>query len=143
MGVEQNNPISTPGVAKAAAFDATEVAACDQLAAGRGRRALHGGDHRFGQLHDRLHHRAARIHDLREIGAAAIGIGAAGGELLHVMARGKRGAAGRDHHRAHAGIVAKLVHRAVQFGDQGLRQAVARRGPVQRQHRDGPCVVTE
>ena len=61
----------------------------------------------------------------REIGAAAIGIGAAGGQFLHVVAGGKGRAIGRDHHRAHLGVVVNVVQRRVQFGDQAFRQAVA------------------
>ena len=71
-----------------------------------------------------------------EIGAAAIGIAAARGQFLHVVAGGKGRAVGGDHHRAHALVVVDFLQRRVQFADQAFRQAVARRGPVEREHRD-------
>ena len=138
IGVEQNSPMSTPGVANVAALRGDrEIAACDQLASGGGGDALHGGDHRLRQLHDGLHHRAAGIHHLGKIGAPAIGIGAARGQFLHVVAGGKRRAVGCDHHRAHAGIVVNVFQRRMQFGDHGFGQAVARRGAIERQHGNG------
>ena len=49
MGVEQNRPIFTPGVANQAFSDAIgEVARRDELAARRGGGALDPGDHRLG-----------------------------------------------------------------------------------------------
>jgi hypothetical protein len=87
-------------------------------------------------MHDRLHHRAAGIHDLGEIGAPAIGISAAGGQFLHVVARGEGWTAGRDHHRAHPGIVVNFPERRMQLGDQAFREAVAGFGPIEREHAD-------
>ena len=137
IGVEQNRPISTPGRGEARGFGGDrEIAACHQLAAGGGGDALDRGDHRLRQMHDGLHHRAAGIHDLREIGAAAIGIGAARGQFLHVVAGGKSRAVGRDHDRADAVVVVNVLQRRVQFGDQAFRQAVAGRRPVEREHGD-------
>ena len=71
-----------------------------------------------------------------EIAAAAIGIAAARGQFLHVVAGGEGRTVGRDHHRAHAGVVVNLLQRRVQFGDQAFRQAVAGLGPVEREHGD-------
>ncbi len=73
---------------------------------------------------------------MRKIGAPVIGIGAAGGEFLHVVARGKGRAVGREHHRAHAGIVVNIPERRMQFADQAFRQAVAGLRPVEGQHGD-------
>jgi len=110
------------------------VASCD---------ALHGGHHGFGQVHDCLHHRAAGVHDLREIGTATISIGAACGEFFHVMAGGKGRAIGRDYDRAHVSVVMNVVQRRVQLGDQTFRQAVARRRPVEREHGDVACALAQ
>jgi hypothetical protein len=135
IGVEQNSPMSTPGVAKLAASGDREIAARDQLAAGGGRYALHGGDHGFRQMHDRLHHRAAGIHHLRKVGAAAVGIAAPRRQFLHVMARGEGRAIGRDHRRARCCRRGSRSAR-VQLGDQAFGEAVARAGPVEREHGD-------
>ena len=78
-----------------------EIAACDELAAGGGGDALHRRDHRLRQVDDLLHHRAAGRHDLAEIGAAAVGIGAARGEFLEIVAGAERRAVRGQHDRAH------------------------------------------
>ena len=94
IGVEQNRPMSTPGVANLAADGGDrQIAGRHQLAAGGGGGALHRGDHRLRQVDDLLHHGAARRHDVREIGAAAVGVAAPRGQFLHVVA----GAEGRAH----------------------------------------------
>src|SRR3954451_24844542 len=57
IGVEQNRPILTPGVAKRgppAGAGATPAGA-NELAAAGGRRTVHLGDHRLGQPVDALH----------------------------------------------------------------------------------------
>jgi hypothetical protein len=76
---------------------------------------LHGGDHRLRHGDDLLHHGAARRHDVLEIGAAAVVVGAVAVELLEVVAGGERRAVGGEYDRADAGIV----------GDGG--QSVAKR----------------
>jgi hypothetical protein len=113
-----------------------KIAARHQLASRRRRHALDRRHHRLRQLHDGLHHGAAGGHDLRKIGAPVIGVAAAGGEFLHVVAGGKGRAVGCEHHRAHACIVVNIPERGMQFGDQAFRQAVARLRPVEGQHRD-------
>jgi hypothetical protein len=85
-------------------------------------------------LHDGLHHRAAGGHDFGEIAAPAIGVGAAGGQFLHVVTGGKRRTAGGDHHRAHAFIVVNVRERRMQLRNQSLRQAVAGFRPIEREH---------
>ena len=85
-----------------------KIAACDDLASRGGGDALYRCYYRFGQVHDRLHHCAAGVHDMREVGAAAIGIGATGGHLLHIVAGGKSRAIGRDHHRSDAFVVVNV-----------------------------------
>ena len=120
-----------------------EIAACDQLAAGRGRDALDGGDHGLRQMHDRLHHGAAGVHDLREIGAAAIGVAAPRGQFLHVVAGGEGRAVGGDHHRTHALVVVDLLQRPLQFRDQAFGEAVARGRAVERQHGDAADRLAE
>ena len=106
IGVEQNSPMSTPGVAKpASARGDGEIAARDELAAGRGRDALHRRDHRLGQGDDPLHHGAAGVHDLLEIGAAAVGVAAACGQLLEIVAGAERRTVRRQHDGANAVVL--------------------------------------
>ena len=137
IGVEQNRPISTPGVANLRCLRGDgEVAARDQLAAGGGGLACTRGDHRLRQGDDLLHHGAAGRHDLLEIGAAAVGVAAPPGELLEVVAGAERRPVGREHDRAHAGRAAIAVSASPSASSSRLGQAVARRRPVKRQHRD-------
>ncbi|MGY3589066.1 hypothetical protein ACVIF9_007743 [Bradyrhizobium sp. USDA 4350] len=84
-------------------------------------------------MHDRLHHRAAGVHDLCEIGAAAVGVGAPRGELLEVMAGAEGRAVGREHDGTDALVSADIVQRSVQLADQALGEAVAGRGAIERQ----------
>ena len=144
IGVEQNSPMLTPGVANAAALRRDrEIAACDQLAAGRARRPLHAGDHRLRQMHDRLHHRGAGIHQLLEVGAAAIRIAAPRGHLLHVVAGGEGRAVRREHDGAHALVGGDLGEARGQRGDQRFRQAVARLRAVEDENRDVVGVLAQ
>jgi hypothetical protein len=94
-------------------------------------------------MHDRLHHRAAGVHDLPKIGAAAIGIAAARGQFLHVVARGEGRTIGRDDDGADAVVVMDFFQRAVQLGNQALRQAVARRRPVEGEQADAADVFLQ
>ncbi|GCC48016.1 hypothetical protein chiPu_0032518, partial [Chiloscyllium punctatum] len=110
-----------------------EITACDELAAGRGGDALNSRDHRLRQVHDRLHHRAAGVHDLSKIGAATIGIAAPRGELLHVVPGGISRTIRGDHDGADVPVVADVVQRSMEAGDHALRKAVARRGAIERQ----------
>jgi len=73
-------------------------------------------------------------HHLGEIAAAAVGVGAARRQFLHVVAGGIRRAGGRDHYRAHFWLVVNLFQRRVQLRDHRFRQTVARRGAIERQH---------
>jgi hypothetical protein len=120
-----------------------QIAARDQLAAGGGRDALHGGDNRLRQVHDRLHHGAAGIHDLGKVGAATVGIAAARGQFLHVVAGGKCRAVGRDHDCADRLVVVNFLQRIVECRDQAFRQAVARRRPIEREHGDAADFFTQ
>ena len=128
IGVEQNSPISTPGVAKLAASEAT---ARSQLATSWQPAAVAmpwtAATTGFGRCTIACIIALQAFMILREIGAAAIGIAAARGQFLHVVAGGEGRTVGRDHHRAHALVVVDLLQRRVQFGDQAFRQAVARR----------------
>jgi len=54
MGVEQNRPISTPGVRSLPARRRPRDRSCHELAAGAVAMALHGGDHGLRQKHDGL-----------------------------------------------------------------------------------------
>ncbi len=88
IGVEQNSPISTPGVAKRASADATarsQVATSWQPAAVAipDTQAITG----CGSATICLHHVAADRHDVPKIGLAAIGIGAPRRQLLQIVAR--------------------------------------------------------
>ena len=75
IGVEQNRPMWTPGVANFAVLRGDgEIAARDQLAARRGGGALDRGDHRLRHAMDALHHGAAAVHEVLHIGAAAVGV---------------------------------------------------------------------
>jgi len=87
-------------------------------------------------VHDRLHHRAAGRHDLGKIGATAIGVGAPGRQLLHVVPGGKGRTVGRDDHRPHPCIVMNFPERGIELGDQALRQAVAGLRPIEREYGD-------
>ena len=127
----------TPGVANFAALDAiARSQLATKLAAGRACGALHGGDHRLRQTHDRLHHGRAGVHELLEVGAPAIGIAAPRGHLLHVVAGGEGRAVRREHDDAHALVGRDRGEAFGQRGDQRLGQAVARLRPVEREHRD-------
>ena len=100
IGVEQNRPILTPGVANFAAREATarsQLATSWQPAAVAVR--LHRGDDGLRQRDDLLHHAAAQCHDVLEIGAAAILVGAARIELLEIVAGGKCRSVGGEHDR--------------------------------------------
>src|SRR5437879_12419568 len=66
-----------------------EITARHQLTTSRRRDALDGGDNRLRQIHDLLHHRAAQLHNVFEISAAAIRVGSMTLELLYVMAGGE------------------------------------------------------
>ena len=59
------------------------------------------------------------------------------------MARGKRGAVVLDPDCADDLVIVDLLQRAMQFGDQAFRQAVARRRPVEREQGDGACVFAQ
>ena len=84
--------MSTPGVANLAVVGRhRKIAGRHQLAAGCGRDAVHRRDHRLRAVDDRLHHRAARRHDVLEVAAAAVGVAAPRGQFLQVVA----GAEGR------------------------------------------------
>ena len=121
-----------------------EIAACDQLAARRRRHALHRGDHRLRQVDDLLHHGAAGRHDVAEIGAAAVGVGAPRGEFLEIVAGAERRPFGGEHDRAHAPVRRDAASApSPSAAEQRLGQAVARRRPVERQHRDRPVVLPQ
>ena len=115
MGVEQNSPISTPGVANLClAGGDGEIATRHQLTAGGGRHTLHGRDYRLGQIHDPLHHIAARRHDVMEIGSAGIRVAAAAGEFLKVMPGAERGSIGSKHDRSNSVVGCDVTQRAGQ-----------------------------
>jgi hypothetical protein len=59
------------------------------------------------------------------------------------MTGGKGRTIGRDHHPAHALVVADLVQRSMQFGDQAFGQAVASIRPVEREHGDTADLFAE
>ena len=116
-----------------------QIATGDQLAAGGGGGALHGGDHRLRQVDDLLHHGAAGRHDVAEIGAPAVAIAAARGQLLHVMAGAEGRPVGRQHDGADRLVRGNIAPRLGQRGQQRFRQAVARRRAVEDQ--DGDLAV--
>jgi len=136
IGVEQNRPILTPGVANFAARDAT---ARSQLATSwrpppspwRDR-----GDDRLRQRDHLLHHAAAQCHDVLEIGAAAIVVGAMPIELFEIVAGGKCRAVGGDHHGAHRAVMRDGGERIAERRQHASRQAVARRRPIERENSD-------
>jgi hypothetical protein len=117
MGVEQNRPISTPGVANFGD-------------------ALHGCDHRLRQPHDGLHHGAADRHHMREVSAAAISVGAARAEFFQVMSGREDRAVGGDHYGAHGLVAGDVIESSVQFADQSFGETVAGGRTIQRQHAD-------
>jgi hypothetical protein len=94
-------------------------------------------------MHDRLHHGAAGVHDLRKISAPPIGVAAPRGQFLHVVAGGEGRAVGGDHHRTHARVVVDLLQRPMQFRDQPFGEAVARGRAIERQHGDAANPLAE
>ena len=90
IGVEQNNPILTPGVAKRASLTCHgEIAGRDELAPCRRGDAIHRRNDRLRRADDRQHQPGAGLHDLGKIGAPAIGIVPMRGQLLEVVTRGE------------------------------------------------------
>jgi hypothetical protein len=79
--------------------------------------------------------RAGR-HQPFEIAAAAIGVGAPGGDLLQVMPGAEGGPLRGDDDDAHRRVGARLVDALVKRRDQGLAQGVALGRPVHRQPQD-------
>ena len=84
-----------------------------------------------------------RRHDLCEIGAAAIGVGAARGQFLEVVAGGKGRAVGGDHDGAHACVVRDRGERVAERREQRLRQAVAGLRPVEREDGDAAADLAQ
>ena len=144
MGVEQNSPILTPGVAKRASWLAT---ARSQLATswqpgGRGD-AVHRGDHRLRRAHDGQHHVGAGGHGLGEEGAAAVGIVAMRRQFLEIVTGGEGRAGAGDDDGANGIRAADLANGAGQRRDQLLGEGVARLGPVQREQRDRTAILAQ
>ena len=128
IGVEQNRPMSTPGVANRRVDGGNcQVATRHKLTTGRGRHALHGGNDRLRQIDDLLHHRAAHRHDVAEIGTPSIGIASAAREFLEIVTRAEGRAVCREHNgpRAARRLLCS-VNAAGERGQHFFCQAVAR-----------------
>ena len=127
IGVEQNKPMSTPGVANFAVGGGDcQIAARHQLTTGGGRHALHGGNHWLRQIDDLLHHRAAHGHDVLEIVSATIGIASPAGEFLEIVTRAEGRAICGKHHGARRSCRRQFrSKRWTRRDQQGFRQAVA------------------
>ena len=112
MGVEQNRPILTPGVAKRAAGGGhRQIAACHQLAARRRGDALHLGDDGLGMAHDRLHQLRALREQGGEGGLAIVGIRAVRRHFLEIVAGAESRAVRGDDDDAHG--LSSRRHRAL------------------------------
>ena len=127
IGVEQNSPMRTPGVAKRASVVGDgEVAARDELAARRRGDAVHLGDDR---LRDRLHGRHQPAAGGEQLGRV---VALAGRQLGEVVAgREGRTGPGDDDHPSRGPFEGLL-----QLPHQLERQRVAPLGPVERDPRD-------
>ncbi len=121
IGVEQNNPMCTPGVAKLAVVDAT---------------ALDRRDHRLWQAQEGEHHGAAALHQLPRVAASTVCIGTMGCQFLKVMAGGEGRSVSRQHHRADALVPGKAFELLRQRRQHRLGQAVARLWAVECENRN-------
>ena len=144
IGVEQNNPILTPGVANLAASRGDgEIATRHQLAAGGRGGALDCGNNRLRQVDDLLHHAAAQPHDVREIAAPAVFILAVGIELFEIVAGGKGLPVRGEYHDMDRAILRDRGERIGQRFEGRFGQAVARLGPVEGQDGDAVPVLAQ
>ena len=91
--------------------------------------AVDGRDERLAELG----HRAVHAQQCRGVGFAAGGRGAG---ALVVAAEAEDVAGARQHAGSHRVVVARRFERQRHLGGERCRQAVARFGPVQRQHGD-------
>jgi hypothetical protein len=115
-----------------------QVAAGDQLAAGRRGDAVHAGNHGHGQGLDGLHHARA----LREQGLIIRKL-AVGLHLAQVVARAKGLAFGGQHHAAHMRLLRDRIERFLQRGQHGFRQGIELQGAVQAQGDEAVLVLAQ
>jgi len=124
IGVEQNSPILTPGVANrapSAAIARSHVATSWQPAD-----ALDGGDHRLRDALDRLHHPRADVEDLPLL------LQRAPDQLAQVVARREGGAVRPQHDGADLGPGALALQLVRELAHERGRERVALLGPVER-----------
>jgi len=123
IGVEQNRPIFTPGVAKRCTIGGHhQIARGDKLTAGRRR-------HPFDLCDDRLWHTVDGLHELgADIEQALVERHVAADHLGQVVTRGERRARGVDDDRPHARILAQPV----ECGDQLFHEFEAERVALPR-----------
>ena len=136
MGVVQNRPMRTPGVAKAAVLGRDgEIARRHQLAPGRRGEPLDAGDDRHLQRVDREHELGAEGED------ALVGGRVARGQLAQVVAGAEDRPLGADDHGAHGRIGAGLAEPIAQGGHGGRRERVAPLRPAQHERGDVPVAA--
>ena len=96
-----------------------------QLTAGGGRHTLDRSNDGPGQMHDLLHHIAARRHEAMEIRSAAVRIAAAAGEFLEVMSGAERRSIGSKHNRSNSVVGCDVTQGAGQRNQHRFRQTIA------------------
>jgi hypothetical protein len=74
---------------------------------------------------------------MAEIVAPAIGVAAAGGQLLEIVTAREGRSPGGEHHRAHRAIGGDRSELGAERGQQGLGQGVARARPVEGENGNG------
>ena len=132
IGVEQNSPIFTPGVANHVSLGGhRQVAGGHQLAPGGGGEPVDLGDHRLRDALDRLHELGADGEEVLVEGQRPAG-------HLGQVVPGREAGAGAfdDDHRA-----GDAPQRRDQLRHQLVRQGVALLGPVEGDPGDGPLVL--
>ena len=128
MGVVQNRPIFTPGVANSAsARRHGQIAGRHQLASGGRGQPLHAGDDRLRELPDLLHD----VRTAREEGLI-VGLGPAR-HFRQIVTRAEDGARRGQHHDPRGAIRGDPLKRRPEFGQHGLGERIAPLGPIQRQ----------
>ncbi len=139
MGVEQNRPMLTPGVAKRAVSAATarsaEATSWQPAAVAMPWTWAMTG---FGQVDDALHQAGAQGED----GFVSCS-GGVGADFPQVVAGAEGGAVGGEDDGVDGGVSGDGFERGVERLHQGGGQGVAGGGTVQRQGRDVVAVVAE
>ncbi len=141
IGVEQNSRYGRPACRIARHRPPPRGRSCDELAAGRRRRALDRRDHRLGQGGDLLHHARAAPEDVGRNRPARDRIGAVCAHLLEIVPGAEHRAFGGQHDRLDAPVGGDGGEAFGQRGEHRLAQRVARLRPVEREDGDALAVL--